>query len=118
MHRLHLSLLGTPVIELDDRPVQIKSLKARGILFYVAMAAGRISRDELVALFWPDSADAPARSNLRTQLATLRKQLDTTIDVQRIDVGLRSELVQVDAKTFLEAGSIVGRQAAVAGYRG
>lgn len=96
---LTLKLLGTPQIYFQDRPIEIKSLKARALLFYVALADAPVPRETLVALLWPDSAESTARSNLRTQLATLRKKLPDQVVTTRQTVTLSDE-VDVDALRF------------------
>ena len=101
MTTLHLHLLGNPQILLDSQPITIKSRKARAILFYVAMADAPVARAKLVGLLWPDSAEKTARSNLRTQLATLRKTLGDHIEINRQTVTL-APTASVDARSFTQ----------------
>ena len=102
---LQLLLLGSPQIMLGEQPIQITSQKARALLYYVAMAKEPVLRDTLVGLLWPDSAETTARSNLRTQLTTLRKSLGDYLLIDRQSVALESS-VFVDARAFSEVSDM------------
>ena len=102
---LQLLLLGSPQIMLGEQPIQITSQKARALLYYVAMAKAPVPRDTLVGLLWPESAESTARSNLRTQLTTLRKSLGDYLLIDRQSVALQSS-VFVDARAFSTASDM------------
>ncbi len=75
MPELSLSLLGGFTVSLDGRPAHaFRSQKARALLAYLVMEAGRPhERAALAALFWPEMPDAPALRNLTQTLVGLRQ---------------------------------------------
>jgi WD40 repeat protein/DNA-binding SARP family transcriptional activator len=73
---LEIRLLGQFDVQLNGEPVQIPSRPAQALLAYLALSAGTgHRREQLAGLFWPDSAEANARSNLRHALWRLRQAL-------------------------------------------
>ena len=132
MARLVLSFLGGFQVMLDGHPVtEFKSNKARALLAYLAVEAGRPQRRELLAgLLWPDQRDRDALGNLRYTLFSLRKTLgdrslatpflsvthDTIQFNQASDVWLdvaELERLVVDARTRRPAGSDVANLTSV-----
>ncbi|MEE8189609.1 MAG: BTAD domain-containing putative transcriptional regulator [Kiloniellales bacterium] len=76
MAHLSLSLLGGFEIEGASAPGQRLPRKARGILAYLALnPRQKVSREKLATLFWGDSPEEQARTNLRQSLSTLRRYL-------------------------------------------
>jgi predicted ATPase/DNA-binding SARP family transcriptional activator len=74
---LEVRLLGQFDVRLDGRPVDLASRPAQSLLAYLLLTAGTPHRrEQLAALFWPDTTDANARSNLRHALWRLRSALD------------------------------------------
>jgi DNA-binding SARP family transcriptional activator/predicted ATPase len=76
--RLELHLLGSPSVKLDGEPVEGFAIqKARALLYFLATESGQVhTREALVALLWPEAAEASARTNLRQALANLREAID------------------------------------------
>src|SRR3954465_6716796 len=75
---LRISLLGEQVIE-DDATGEIRSGSSRTLplVGYLALPAGPPqSRQVMAGLFWPESTDAQALTNLRRELHLLRRGLD------------------------------------------
>jgi DNA-binding SARP family transcriptional activator len=73
---LEIRLLGRFYVQLDGEEVQIRSRPAQSLLAYLALTAGTAHRrEQLAGLFWPDSTEANARSNLRHALWRLRQAL-------------------------------------------
>jgi DNA-binding SARP family transcriptional activator len=66
-------LLGVPQFRLENTWYDLPSTKASALLFYLAYQGEWVSRDELLYLFYPDSAEKPARDNLRQLLTSLRR---------------------------------------------
>src|SRR5262249_10635839 len=62
MARLHLELLGGFSARLEDgQPCTLPTRKARALLAYLALPAGRFhSRDKLTALLWGETPEAQA----------------------------------------------------------
>jgi DNA-binding SARP family transcriptional activator len=74
---LHMSLLGEKAI-IDDEAgsVQARSSRAVVLVAFVAVHAGSPqSRQRIAGLFWPESTDAQALTNLRRELHHLRQVL-------------------------------------------
>jgi DNA-binding SARP family transcriptional activator len=75
MPQLRVSLLGTPRIELDERPVSLERQKAIALLAYLSTTDVPHGRDRLATLLWPHGDSVQARASLRRVLATLTKAL-------------------------------------------
>jgi hypothetical protein len=74
--RLHV--LGAPDLRAPDgrRVISVLSQPKRlGLLTYLALAPGPVSRGRLVALFWPESDEARARNALSQAVFYLRRSL-------------------------------------------
>lgn len=95
--------------------------KRLALLFYLVIhQPGRtVTRDHLLATFWPEADDDQARNCLRQSLYVLRDVLgDGLISLGRSEVGLKPGVVWCDAVAFgmaVEAGSWAN---AIALYRG
>ena len=73
---LRICLLGSLVIENDQRRLGKLPRKARALMAYLATQAGRpISRERLSDLLWPYQGSEQARHSLRNCLLELRKAL-------------------------------------------
>ena len=72
---LEISLLGVPRLALDGRAVDGLRRKNRALVFYLAAHEEGITRDHLLAFFWPDHERAAAQPILRTMIHDLRGQL-------------------------------------------
>ncbi len=96
---LSVCLLGSPQLQLDDRPVDVPRRKSRALIYYLAAHAEPLTRDHLLALFWPDSVRSAAQQTLRTTLHGLRKILGAPLIVEgdRLAVGQDSD---VDVRRF------------------
>ena len=77
MGTLHISLLGTFHVTLDEKAVTgFNSDKARALLAYLAVEADHPHRREkLAGLFWPEQTEKRARANLSQGLFSLRKAI-------------------------------------------
>ena len=67
---LHVSLLGEQTIA-DDRAGNMRTRLARAVAlvgFLVVHAGSPQTRQRIAGLFWPDSTDAQALTNLRREL--------------------------------------------------
>lgn len=108
----YLQLFGSlRVIRGEEIVERFRSQKFAALLAYLALYPNRShSRDELTALLWPESDEETGRSNLRTALASLRRQLEpegipegTAIQAQgRTHVRLGSG-IQTDVALFQQA---------------
>ena len=69
-------MLGKPRILLDGQPlVDLVSVKAQALLFYLAVTGKDCSRSALAGLLWGDLSEESARANLRLTLSKLRKAI-------------------------------------------
>ena len=64
-----LRLFSKPSIKVDDTWQPLPKGKSSAVLYYLAYQGDWVSRDELLYLFWPDTSDKQARSNLRSLLS-------------------------------------------------
>src|SRR2546430_10617978 len=110
-----LRVLGTFAVEANvGRPIalSIRSRKARALLAYLAMKPDyRARREELATLFWGDNPDTVARHSLRQCLISLRQDLCLASEILIVDreaIGLRTQLVSVDARTFMSLARSAG----------
>jgi DNA-binding SARP family transcriptional activator len=75
------------------------------LLAYLAMKPDyQARREELATLLWGDNPDMLARQSLRQCLISLRQDLSVAAEIITVDremIGLRAELVSVDARTFV-----------------
>ena len=74
---LHVSLLGEQAIT-DDRPGSFRLRSARAVVlvaFLATHAGSPQPRPRIAGLFWPESTDAQALTNLRRELHHLRQVL-------------------------------------------
>jgi DNA-binding SARP family transcriptional activator/TolB-like protein len=76
---LSISLLGSLIIECDDRRLGKFPKKARALLAYLAAQDGRpVTRERLADLLWPYQGSDQARHSLRNCLLELRKGLSAS----------------------------------------
>jgi DNA-binding SARP family transcriptional activator/tetratricopeptide (TPR) repeat protein len=134
---LHVSLLGEQSIT-DDRGgiVRVRSSRAVVLVAFLVMHAGSPqARQRIAGLFWPESTDAQALTNLRRELHHLRHVLgdEPSLVVASRDLGWRdTKTCRVDVRVFdierkaaLAAaaagdddGILLGATAAITAYRG
>ena len=102
---LHVSLLGEQAIT-DDRTGSVRAQSSRSVVlvaFLVCHAGSPQSRQRIAGLFWPESTDAQALTNLRRELHNLRQVLgdEPSLVVTSKDLCWRdSETCRVDVRTF------------------
>ncbi len=96
---LTIQLFGMPVVERDGQPLNITRRKSRALVYYLAASPRPAQREQLLALFWPDTERVSAQQVLRTTLHGLRKQLGDGLEVERDALGLAPG-ARVDARMF------------------
>src|SRR5262245_16489562 len=99
VHRLSVTLLGTPQLLLEGRPLERLRRKNRALVYYLAAHPKPLTRDHLLTFFWPDHERAAAQQILRTMLHDLRKQLGESLHVDDEQLALAPD-TWVDARTF------------------
>jgi DNA-binding SARP family transcriptional activator/TolB-like protein len=117
---LSLRLFGGLALSGSEGPISGRATQRRrlAVLAVLAHARGRpVSRDKLVALFWPETNSERARHLLADSIYVLRDALGSDLLLTPgDDVALNLHLVTSDLEAFfrhLEAGEV---EAAVAGY--
>jgi DNA-binding SARP family transcriptional activator/tetratricopeptide (TPR) repeat protein len=102
---LHVSLLGEQTIT-NDRGVSVRARSSRAVVlvaFLVAHAGSPQTRQRIAGLFWPESTDAQALTNLRRELHHLRQVLgdERSLVVTSRDLCWRDTTTcHVDARIF------------------
>src|ERR1022692_2517014 len=101
---LQVSVLGEQVITDDGTSVRIRSSRAVALVgFLVAHAGSPQARQRIAGLFWPDSTDGQALTNLRRELHQLRQVFgnEPSLVVTSRDLRWRdTETCRVDMRVF------------------
>jgi DNA-binding SARP family transcriptional activator/tetratricopeptide (TPR) repeat protein len=134
---LHVSLLGEQAIT-DGRGGSVRARSSRAVVliaFLVVHAGSPQPRQRIAGLFWPESTDGQALTNLRRELHHLRQVLgdDPSLVVTSKDLCWRdTKTCQVDVRVFDmerkaalaaaaagdDGGVLRHATAAIAAYRG
>lgn len=96
---LSVLLLGIPQVVLDGKPLAITRRKNRALLYYCAAQPVPLAREQLLTMFWPDLDRAAAQTALRSTLHSLRKELDTALNISDSSIALDST-IDIDARVF------------------
>ena len=102
---LHVSLLGEQTIT-DDRGGSVRARSSRAVVlvaFLVVHAGSPQARQRIAGLFWPESTDAQALTNLRRELHHLRQVLgdEPSLVVTSRDLCWRdTKTCHVDVRVF------------------
>src|SRR5215211_5904998 len=99
---LTVSLLGSPRVERDGRPVSFDTRKAVALLAYLALDDRPHSRDALAEFLWPGHDNEHARGALRRTLSTLRRAIGGQhLDATRDRIALtRGPELEIDVDRF------------------
>jgi DNA-binding SARP family transcriptional activator/tetratricopeptide (TPR) repeat protein len=114
---LRVSLLGEKAITDDNSGVLTSSSRAVALVAFLAAHAGAPqARPRIAGLFWPESADAQALTNLRRELHYLRRVLgrEPSLVVTSTDLCWRDTTTcRVDVRVFgMERGQALAAAAA------
>jgi DNA-binding SARP family transcriptional activator/predicted ATPase/Flp pilus assembly protein TadD len=123
MRSLQLDFLGQPRFQLDGELLPgLATDKWVGLLAYLSLPQEQMTRLQLEALFWPDSATEQAQGSLRTAVYAINKQLGNPLQTTRKLVWFApAQAVIVDVIRFralIQQGDLVSLQTAVSLYRG
>jgi DNA-binding SARP family transcriptional activator len=123
---LHVTLLGEQIISDDSSGAATRSSRTVALVAYLAAHAGRPQARQLIAgLFWPESTEAQALTNLRRELHHLRQVLgrEPSLVVTARDLCWRDTgTCRVDLRVFAaeraaaRAAVAAGDDAAVAAH--
>ena len=76
---LHVTLLGSFELRLNEKPLALKLRPVQLLLAYLLLHRGiKLRREQLAGILWPDYTDASARKNLRTTIYRLRQLIGET----------------------------------------
>ncbi|MCX6049031.1 MAG: hypothetical protein NT075_28350 [Chloroflexi bacterium] len=119
---LSIRLLRAPHIAYSDHPVAISRRKSRALLYYLAAHPAPLTRDHLLAFFWPDADRQAAKQNLRTTLYGLRKifaeQLAVNEDTLALDTTATIDTRLFSAQLDLPTSELTELQATLDLYQG
>jgi hypothetical protein len=103
---LHVSLLGEQSITDDEAGVQVHSSHAVALVAFLAAHAGAPQpRQRIAGMFWPDSTDPQALTNLRRELHHLRQVLAD--EPSLVSLGMPAQgLRHLDLAAKLTSGAI------------
>jgi hypothetical protein len=94
---LSIHLFGTPEVKIDRQPIRLARRKSRALLYYLAAHQQPLSRENLLANFWPDTPRPAAQQILRTTLHSLRQALGPALLTEAETVALSPD-TWVDAR--------------------
>ena len=101
---LHVSLLGEQAITRDGTSAQVRSSRGVALVAFLVVHAGvPQARERIAGLFWPESTDAQALTNLRRELHHLRQVLaeEPSLVVTSRDLCWQdTETCRVDVRVF------------------
>ena len=112
----HVRLLGGPTLRIDGSWLAPPITRPVALLSYLAYRAAWVDRDELTALFWPETGQHKARQSLRSLLYQAKQGPHghaLEVEPQRVRWA-----IDTDVHTFAEAVSAGDWQAAVDVYAG
>src|SRR3954451_16321094 len=120
---LEIRVLGPLEVIVDGTPLRVDTRKALAMVALLAVEGRPYARDELAAIFWPESDDESARGAFRRTLSVLRSAIGKRwLRIDRATVALAAgEDVTLDLTLLEEAagrGDRAGLAAAAALARG
>ena len=112
---LDIRLLGPPEVLVDGAPLVVDTRKAVAILALLGAEGRAFARDELAAMFWPDSDASAANGALRRTLSSLRAAAGPeSVLVDRSRVALDPARVRVDLADLERLGGSDSRRSLAA----
>lgn len=102
---IEIRTLGAARVEIDGREIARLSAHRQkfALLAYLSLE-GPVSRDRLLAVFWPEREEERARHSLSQALYSLRRELgEDCVNVTGEQVGLQEMRVQSDARRLQTA---------------
>jgi predicted ATPase/DNA-binding SARP family transcriptional activator len=106
---LEVRLIGTFDIKCDGKPVILSSRVAQSLFAYLILTAGKNHRREkLAGMFWPDVAEAKARTYLRHELWRIRKALASKSKAEYLVADDISISFEASAEYWLDAAKLKG----------
>ena len=97
---LDLKLLGRPEVVRGGSPLEFRSRREQGLLFYLVAEGGPQTREKLAELLWPSGNEKKGRAALRNALSGLRHTLRASAGAS----GAGSPDALPDGAAYLLAG--------------
>jgi predicted ATPase/DNA-binding SARP family transcriptional activator/Tfp pilus assembly protein PilF len=90
---LHVTLLGSFDVRLNEKPLALKLRPVQLLLAYLLLHKGiKLRREQLAGILWPDYTDASARKNLRNTIYRLRRLIgDNYLVADRSTVAFNTD---------------------------
>lgn len=103
-----LQLFGVVSLRIGEREINLRSLKSRALLGYIALTPNqRETRERLVGLLWSESTESQARSVLRQVVRELRERTAQTgaecFNFGAYEIGFEAGTVGTDVLDVLAA---------------
>jgi DNA-binding SARP family transcriptional activator len=119
---LQLTTFGGLEVDRTDRPLSGAAVRPRPLALLALVGSAReggVSRDRLLAYFWPESDTEHARNSLKQTLFALRRDLQDDLFVTRNgSLRLNPAVITTDGLQFEAARARGAHGNAVALYRG
>jgi DNA-binding SARP family transcriptional activator len=101
MAEFQLRLFGGLQLSLDDKELTSQlSVKAQGLICYLAVTGRPQTRLKLAGLFWGDKPDAAALRSLRVELTKIRKHLAPYFAISRQAIAFKQTHTWLDCDSF------------------
>ncbi len=99
---LEISLLGTPLASIENKPVTgYVSSRAEALVYYLAASGQAQRRDRLASILWSEVPESTSKRNLRDVLSNLRRLFVDYIQISRQLVDLsEGPCVVVDSRVL------------------
>ncbi|HEY3335877.1 MAG TPA: AAA family ATPase [Candidatus Limnocylindrales bacterium] len=118
---LDIRVLGPLEVLVDGSPLRVDTRKALAMMALLAVEGRPYAREELAAIFWPESDDESARGAFRRTLSVLRSALgerwlrvDRATVALAIDDDVTLDLARLDAAAARGDGAGLAEAAALA----
>ncbi|MBI9044468.1 MAG: AAA family ATPase [Anaerolineaceae bacterium] len=100
--KIHIHLLGIPIILFNDEPVIIKRKSIRFLLYYLACQEHAVNREDLMVAFFPNEEHKIKQNRMADMLSKLRKSLPLphVLYTKQGQVELIKESVYIDIHEF------------------
>lgn len=121
MSSLKFFLLGHPQLKRDGQTLDFRRRKVVALLTYLATKRTPVSRDALASMFWPEFDQSQALSNLRREMARLKKMAGPILLPERSQIQIDpSAKLWIDSHEFerlILEGSIDSLKKAIELYK-
>jgi predicted ATPase/DNA-binding SARP family transcriptional activator len=102
MTQLNITLLGSPLIYIDGKPLNSRAEKSAAMVALLALRGPTLYRQDLIANLWSRSETSKAQAALRTALWRIKEAgLSPWLEIERESITLKTDgQLWVDIKEF------------------